>query len=153
MPFPFTIKFTRKFKETFQKEDYTYIFKHLSSFLAKKGALDITIKNNVLEFNQEFNYSNLNLIWPVDSGEFAIISTNNELILTYEVCFYQVFFVDMILSFGIGIIFKSIFFGICFFIIFFGSNLLQNAIKHNIRLKKIVAEIDALIQQNDLSNS
>jgi hypothetical protein len=44
MPFPFTIKFTTKTKETFSPGENPIIFTYLNDYLVEKGAMDIVIE-------------------------------------------------------------------------------------------------------------
>jgi hypothetical protein len=156
MPFPFTIKFTTKAKETFSSEEYPIVFTYLSDYLEEKGAMDVVIKKNVLNFNVEFNRSNFHLVIPVDRGEFTIIDKNECITLTYKIFLYRIFWGYSLLSFLACALFKSVLFGSLLFVVVYGSNLLVNAIIHSNRFIKITKGIDTLVQQQkalDISGS
>ncbi|WP_426667984.1 hypothetical protein ACPPVU_18140 [Mucilaginibacter sp. McL0603] len=80
MPFPFTVKFTKKLKETLSPEDYPIVFKYLSNYLVEKRVTDIVIKKNVLEFNVKYGRPNWHFILPIDGGEFTFTNKNEYII-------------------------------------------------------------------------
>ena len=147
MPFPFTIKFTKKLNEFFDPEDYPIVFDYLNDYLLKKGAKDIIIKNDVLIFNVIFNTANFNWTLPIDSGEITIINKDGIDIISYEIFFYKNFFIYFAISLAVGISSKSILLGCLVFFSAYGSNLSINFFKHRNRLNKITEGIAALMKQ------
>ena len=150
MPFPFTIKFTRKLNEFFAPKDYPIVFDFLNDYLLKKDAKNIVIKNNVLTFKVEYDSSNFNFTLTIDSAEITIIEKDGHVIVTYEIFSYINFFIYFAISLSAGIISKSIVFGCLVFFFAYGPNLLINFFVHRRRLNKITDGIAALMKQKEV---
>ena len=152
MPFPLTIKFSKRLGHRLKPEDNPLVFDYLKDYLLKKRPTKFVTKNNVLEFDVVYDSERFFASRFTDKGEFTIIDNEDSSTVTYEIFLYEVFFVYGVLAIGVGGLSKSWLLCILFFIVTFGSNLLIAIVKNRLRFKRVITGIDSLIQQKNFTN-
>jgi hypothetical protein len=136
MAFFVSIKFTQKFEKLLSATECGVVFSYLSDYLRKKRAFNISVENNVLSFEAEYDRSNFHLWIPIAGGRISISDQREHSVLIYEISIHQLLITYLTLSLAAGFLFKSIL-GAILFSITGTFNLIAVFIVHKIRISAI----------------
>ncbi len=150
MIFPFSIKYSARLSDNFDKDRNKETLKYIEDFITKKTADDIVIEDEKLTFKSNFFRArwNTNVLGPIERGVFTIIDKGDKTILTYEFFMYRLFIIVTIMSVFVGTASKGVSIGILCFLWLGGMNWLIAIIRHKRMLKEIVKGIDSIVSKS-----
>lgn len=150
MTFPFTIKYTRRLSKKLTDNEATWILNEIKAVIEDKTAEDIEIKKDLLTFKVSFlgQRWNLNIMVPIEKGEFRIVTSENESTVTYEIFMYRLSIISTIMAVIGGFSSRLLGVGIFFFIGLFGLNWITAVIRHNGMFNDIVERINKQLKMD-----
>jgi len=150
MSFPFSVKHAVRLEARINSDDYPLILEHISKFIKNKGAEDIVIQNNVLNFKSHISERN-HIMEPVNKGIFSLIEQDGVVTLIYNFfMFKHIIVITSILAIVMGMVSQNLIFAFFAFLALCGMNWFIPLARQRHMLDDLAAEIELLIQEKKL---
>jgi len=144
MLFPFTIRYSGRFREKVKPDEVDRVLSYIKRFVADKTGEEVEIAGNQLIFRTSLfalRWST-NILAPIEKGVFNIVTLNEKTILTYEFFMYRLWIIATLMSILIGYISKELWWGLLFFAGSAGLNWIITLVRHKFMLDHLIREIE-----------
>jgi hypothetical protein len=145
--FPFSVRYTQKFKKKVPVSVTDEIMTYIKDFFVQKNGVDIVVDGNILTYKSGFfkNRWVHDILLPVDNGSFELEFQEGDCRLTYEFYMYRLFIIPILMSGYIAISSHNYLFAFISFTVLAFIGWIIVIIRHRLMLGEIIFDIEVLI--------
>jgi hypothetical protein len=154
--FPFTVRYSRRFKKKVSVSQTEEIIAYIKDFLSKKTVDEVVVGGNTVTYKSwhyKFRWAH-DILVPVNKGIFQLEFKEEGCRLTYQFYLQKWFLVSLAISLLAGVPVQSFLIAVIFFGAILITGWLIAIIRHRLMLSEIVFDIEVLIiEKKEKDNS